>query len=237
MTTAPSLTPQEVDTLLPEQSPYWKDMFLTPEAYRRAGRAAGFSEATGGITPSDVRNPKATLATRSLIATPLGMILGGLLGSQLKTRTAMLDGSQVESNRTGAGVMGGGALGGLIAAVLSANARRKQEQEIREAAIQAATEGKPLRPVLADSSNPLEALTSGVYAQGKADVAEAQAFGRRNFDGNKAMAALQAVGYLPGGSVLAAPLGMAGQMINHADASRRMSETKPALRFQNHNAQ
>lgn len=215
----------DVDRLIPDETGVVgaaSDAMLFPSAQRRAGRARGLAESLGNAVPMSVNSPATSRVLHSIGGGGLGAVLGGAIGHLLPNNQN--NSQRVDNTRSG--ILAGGSLGTVLGLVYDTMKRRRQVLGVKQEALEDMADGKDPSPAIG-RGNPLAALASGVHQQGRADVAQAIALGKKNFRGNPVMTALQVAGYLP---MVGGPAGfaqMAGSGFNYMDSSTRLENSEP----------
>ena len=200
--------------LLENRPGFLSELLMLPNAQRDTGRLSGLAEIDGLMEDQNmsVRYP----ATHRGLSFGLGAIGGGLLGG--------LIGSKVSPDKKNLGVGLGAAGGALIGAFVDTMRRRKEKNRIEMEIHRNRTASHfPLNSEL-KAGNPLAQLVSGVHQQGRADALEFVA-GKRKFEDNPNMQALDILSKIPYvGGVMNIPL-MVGQSINYQKAQDRIKNT------------
>lgn len=208
---------EDVDILLDNQGALGvlEDLGQTPTSLRMAGRASGLSDALNIDEGLTVKRPR----TANAIGNILGGLAGGLTGAVIG---ANIDsGDQMEQNgRMLAGGALGGAAGVALARLVTAAARRKEIDRIREEAKAKLQAGEKATSSIGQLYDGLPFLL-GEHESGRADVAENVATKRRKFDNNLIQDAISLTG-LPG-MVINTPI----SAINYADAHKRLDRVMP----------
>lgn len=218
-----ALSEEEINRLLPEKTNPFANYFYLPSAQRRAGRARGLAELHGVDVPFSVNLP----ATHNAMWMAPGMLAGGLAGAVLADKFTKPEASLAElaSNRsvgTGGGVVAGGLLGLLGAAIMRSRAIRKVKSEVAN---------KDLRYGELEPGSWLPALVagSGVHQQGRADALEAVNRRKRTFAGNPYMTGFQLASMVPGAGMPFQLASGVGSLANLSRANRRIEKASPSL--------
>lgn len=216
-----ALDAKDVDTLLPDKSNLVSQALLMPGAQRRAGRAAGLAESLGNEAGMATQYPVTSRALAVAGGGALGTLAGGVLSSNLSDPNSINYNNNVQCGLSyGAGL---GALGGVLVDTIL---RIRQEKKIKAEALASLAGGTKPTAAL-DNGSPLASLVSGVHQQGRADIADTVAHGRRTAKGNPVMTALGILNRIPGGALVGAAPEMGGSLMNFGAAQARIDSAKP----------
>lgn len=208
-----------IDDILPDDgvTGFLADVANMPSARRRAGRAAALAEAYQDEAGLTVSNPTATRAVSGLLASLLGGAAGFTVGGMNKSD---------ESPTRFAGAAIGAAAGGLTSSIVNAVLRRREIKRIKEEVMRRSAAGETPVPLRKNRSY-LAALANGRHQQGRADVAEALAFGRKSFGRDRAVNAVEAAANLPILRLPLAGVNAVKSVVDWDDAGKRIEDAMP----------
>lgn len=208
-----------VQDLIPDRGALgvMSDLANSPSSRRVSGRATALAEALEEDAGATVARPSSTRFATRLLAS----LLGGATG--LATGEAM--GRKEVGQKIHDGLLGAG-LGGLTGSVVNAVQRRKEIARIKALAEERLAQGAQLQPIYDDTS-PAAGVANGAHQLGRADVAEAVAFGRKKFAPDSTSDVIETASSVPLLGKLLLPLTAINSMADQAEARRRLRDAMP----------